>query len=117
MSPSLPTTTPSGSELREIAVSVQIEGEFFEVLGFMFGLSDMERLVRIDSGAASSGQDEFEGTVLSTSLELTLFTLADLIPFVDEATADGETGDTTDGTTPGGDYEAGDSGAAAGGDG
>lgn len=104
LAPSLPTATSDGSELREIAVSVQIEGQFFEVLGFMFGLTDMERLVRIDSVAASSSEDEIGGTILSASLELRLFTLADLLPILDDITA--SPGDTTDDTTPGDGFEA-----------
>lgn len=106
LAPALPTQAADGSELREISVSVQIEGQFFEVLGFMFGLSDMERLVRIDSVAASSSEDEVEGTVLAASLELRLFTLADLLPLVDEVTAD--PGGTTDDTTPDDGFEAND---------
>lgn len=117
LAPALPAATSDGSDLREIAVSVQIEGEFFEVLGFMFGLSDMERLVRIDSVAASSSEDEVSGTILSASLELRLFTLADLLPVLDEATAGGDGDTTTDDTTPDDGFEADDGGPTAGGDG
>ena len=107
--PALPTPIEEGSELREISISVQIEGQFFEVLGFLFGLSDLERLVRVDSVAISSSEDEIEGTVLSVSLETKLFTLADVLPVLEEITTlpgdeggqpgDGDT-DTTDSTNP-----------------
>jgi Tfp pilus assembly protein PilO len=99
LAPSLPAAADDGSALREISVSAQVEGQFFEVLGFMFGLSDMERLVRIDAVTASSSQDENGATVLSASLELTLFTTADLLPVLDEATALPDSTDTSgDGT-------------------
>jgi len=83
LAPSVPSVA-EGSLLREIRVSAQIEGEFFELLGFLFGLNDMERLVRVDSIAVSSSQDDVEGTVLSASVQMTLFTLADLLPLLEE---------------------------------
>ncbi len=83
LTPALPEAV-EGSELREIAVSVQIEGEFFEVLGFLFGLSDMERLVRVNSVSVSSFTLETGETVLSAGIELSLFTLADLLPTIEE---------------------------------
>jgi hypothetical protein len=68
------------TELRQITVSVQIEGQFFEILGFLFGLSDMERLVRVDAVALASSAVEGQGTVLSAGIELRLFTMTDLLP-------------------------------------
>ena len=83
LAPSLPSSADD-TELREVAVSVQIEAKFFELLGFLFGLNDMERLVRVDAIAVSSSTDEVEGTILSASIEIKLFTLADLLPILDE---------------------------------
>lgn len=91
LSPSVPSPPADGSELRQIEVSAQIEGEFFEILGFLFGLSDMERLIRVDGVALSSSIAEDGTTVLSASLELRLFTLADLLP------SDPSNPDATDG--------------------
>ena len=111
LAPSLPAPTTEESELREIVVSVQIEGDFFEILGFLFGLSDMERLVRVDAIALSSSEIEGGGTVLSVSLELSLFTLADLLPIeglLDLPSLEPETPDTT---VPEPDSEAGGSGS------
>jgi Tfp pilus assembly protein PilO len=101
LSPSVPAAATDGTDLRQISVSAQIEGEFFEILGFLFGLSDMERLVRVDGVALSSSTAEDGTTVLSASLELRLFTLADLLPI--EVPADGGSTDgseTTDTTVP-----------------
>jgi Tfp pilus assembly protein PilO len=107
LAPSLPALTDE-SDLREVSVSAQIEGEFFEVLGFLFGLNDMERLVRVDAVAVSSSDDEAGGTVLSASVEMTLFTLADLLPILDEV----NTLTPDDPVTPGeGDIEAAGAGA------
>ena len=86
LTPSLPTAVAE-TDLREVAVSAQIEGEFFEVLGFLFGLNDMERLVRVDAIALSSSQDDSGETILSASVEMRLFTLADLLPLLEEVDA------------------------------
>ena len=95
LSPSVPAPAVDGSELREINVSAQIEGEFFEVLGFLFGLNDMDRLVRVDGVSLSSTQDETGTTILGASIEMRLFTTADLLPTVDTGPSEGETTTTT----------------------
>lgn len=79
LAPAMPVAVP-GSELREITVALTIDGDFFEVLGFLFGVMDLDRLVRVDTIAVASGQDESGATTLSASLSLRLFTLADLVP-------------------------------------
>lgn len=97
MAPSLPALTEEGADLREIVISVQIEGEFFEVLGFLFGLNEMERLVRVDGIAVTSSAAGAE-TILSVGLEIRLFTLADLIPPLDDIEIPGDTTTTTVGS-------------------
>lgn len=79
LSPSVPAPSSEGSSLREIAVNAEVEGQFFDVIGFLFDLTDLERLVRIDGIAVSSATTETGDTILSVSLQLRLFTLADLI--------------------------------------
>jgi Tfp pilus assembly protein PilO len=79
LTPALPLAA-EGSELRAIEVQALVEGEFFEVLGFLFGLNDMERLVRVDAVDLAASQDEQGVTVLSAGLTLRLFTLSDLLP-------------------------------------
>jgi len=88
LAPSVPVPSED-SELRRINISAQIEGEFFDVLGFLFGLNDMERLVRVDGVALTSSVDEEGTTVLNVTLEMRLFTLADLIPTPEDATVPG----------------------------
>ncbi len=98
LAPSLPRPNEE-SDLREISLSAQIQGEFFEIMGFLFGLSDMERLVRVDGIALSS--TEVDGvTELAVSLDLRLFTLTDLLPVdidLTEGDGDGDTTTTTEG--------------------
>ncbi len=83
LAPSVPVQRVD-SDLRVINVSAQIEGEFFDILGFLFGLNDMERLVRVDGLALTSGVDEDGVTILNVSLDMRLFTLADLVPTPEE---------------------------------
>lgn len=96
LAPSLPTPLDD-SQLRAVAVSAQIEGAFFEVLGFLFGLNDMDRLVRVDAVALSSSVDVSGETILAATINMSLFTLADLLPLADEVAAltpdDGTSGD------------------------
>lgn len=108
LAPSLPRSDED-TELREISLSAQIQGQFFEVMGFLFGLSDMQRLVRVDGIALSSTEVEGE-TELAVSLDLRLFTLSDLLPAEVDLPDAPET-DTTTTTAPGADVEAAGSGS------
>jgi len=83
LAPSVPASAGEESPLREISINAQIDGQFFDVIGFLFGLTDLERLVRVDAISASSATLEGGETILSVSLQLRLFTLADLIPIPD----------------------------------
>jgi len=65
----------------EITVSLSMEGEYFEVLGFLFGLDDMERIVVVESisitaGAGGGVVEEPEETTTTTT-STTTTTLAD----------------------------------------
>ena len=97
LNPSPPELVSDEGELRQVTISVQIEGRFFEILGFLFGLTDMDRLVRVDAVALASSADETEGTILSAGIEMRLFTISDLIP----VTGDDPSADTTTTTTEG----------------
>lgn len=48
---SVPTPSAESSELFQIDISINAEGGFFEALGFLFGLEDLDRLIRIDAVA------------------------------------------------------------------
>jgi Tfp pilus assembly protein PilO len=107
LSPSLPAVAGEDTDLREIAITAQIEGEFFEVLGFLFGLNEMERLVRVDGISVSSSVNEAGVTVLAVGVEMRLFTLADLLPPLEDILVPGDGGAGTTTTTAAGDAEAG----------
>ncbi len=98
LTPSPPEPISDESELRQLTVSAQVEGRFFEILGFLFGLTDMERLVRVDSVALASSQEEGEGTVLSAGIEMRLFTISDLIVIVEDPSTTTTTTTIVEGT-------------------
>jgi Tfp pilus assembly protein PilO len=80
LGPALPAPTTTNGELQEFVVMTTIHGEFFQVLGFLFGLNDMERLARVDAIAVNSSQDEFDRTILDVSLQIRVFTLSGVLP-------------------------------------
>lgn len=94
LSPIEPTLI-EGSELRAIDIETVVRGEFFEVLGFLFGLNDLDRLVRVNSINMLSMQNEQGATVLSVSLSLRLFTLSGLLPVATPDANESDEGSTT----------------------
>lgn len=62
----------------EIPLAISVEGQFFEVLGYLYGMADLERLVRIDSVGISPAQDEQGFTVLNVAISAKAFTSSDL---------------------------------------
>ncbi|NOY57171.1 MAG: type 4a pilus biogenesis protein PilO [Actinobacteria bacterium] len=77
----------------EIPISIRIEGQFFQVLGYLYGISELERLVRID-GIAATPSDKDGFTVLDVTISAKAFTTGDLVTE--------DVGDTTTTTTPDG---------------
>ena len=74
-----------------------VEGQFFEVLGYLYGIADLERIVRIDAVALSPKEDE-NGFILETvSISAVTFTTGNVVlPGVIEVPTE-----TTTTTTPG----------------
>ena len=78
-------TQPEGEDYFEIPVNVSIQGQFFEVLGYLYGMAELDRLVRIESLAITPAQDDDGFTTLSVTINARAFTSADvLVP--DDAT-------------------------------
>ena len=98
--------------LFEIPLTISINGQFFEVLGYLYGIAELDRVVRVDALTISPDLDENGFTVLSVSLSGRAFSRGTvLVPLPAE---DGDTTTTT--TTPPGDAGTGDD-SDAGGDG
>lgn len=54
-------------ELFEIDLTLSLEGQYFEVLGFVIGLEDMDRLVRVDTLTMAPAQSEQVVATTTTS--------------------------------------------------
>ncbi len=57
-----------GQPYMSIPVTVAVEGQYFELLGYLFDINDLARLITIDSITISSTQDDDNFTVLSVSI-------------------------------------------------
>jgi len=72
-------TVIEGQDYFEIPISIRIQGQFFEVLGYLYGMADLERLVRIDNVAVSP--TDIDGfTMLDVTIGAKAFTTSDLVP-------------------------------------
>jgi type IV pilus assembly protein PilO len=86
-----------GEDYFEIPVNLTVKGQFFEVLGYLYGIADLERIVRIDAVSISPEEDEAGFTVESVSISAATFTTGNVVlPAPEEVV---ETTTTT--TTPG----------------
>ncbi len=75
LSPSLPAAEPF-AEFATIDVLMELEGQFFEVLGFLYGLADMPRLVRVDALTLAPTVEADRTVTISVALDATIFTTA-----------------------------------------
>lgn len=77
------------SGFREIGVALTIKGQYFEILGYLYGLGELDRLVRVNSVAVSPALDDETGVnLLSVTINATAFTTGEIVvpatPEVDE---------------------------------
>ncbi len=112
LTPSLPTAEPF-ADFASVTVFMEVDGQFFEVLGFLYGLADMQRLVRVDGVTLSPSGGEETALRLNAGVDASIFTTAipvelDIPP--EEGAGGDETtttttvpGETTTTTVPGGD--------------
>lgn len=118
-------TLPSAiddSDVFEIGVSVQVEGQFYEILGYLYGIAELDRVVRIDSISLSSTADQAGFHSMSATIGGVVFTtgeasipielssllseaealaeeaLEDAVEELSEEATDGSTTTTTEGT-------------------
>lgn len=102
----------------EVAVSLSVTGQYFEVLGFLYGIEAMDRLVRTDTISLSPGatQDSGDADVdgvpdvpvnqraeiseLNAELSLRLFTRTGVLIVVEEPAAGEDSGDDSGNAPP-----------------
>jgi Tfp pilus assembly protein PilO len=74
---SLPTAVPDVN-YSEIHFAVQIEGSYFELLGYLHSMEEMERVVRIEGATFSPSVSENGIVSLTASISATAFTTGDV---------------------------------------
>ena len=83
--------------LFEIPLGISIQGQFFEVLGYLFGVAELDRIVRIDSVNIAPTQDDNNFTVLNTNITGRAFANgAVLVPVPEEEGPDAPASDPAD---------------------
>ncbi len=70
-------------------MALTIKGQYFEILGYLYGLGELDRLVRVNSVAVSPALDDETGVnLLSVTINATAFTTGEIVvpatPEVDE---------------------------------
>jgi type IV pilus assembly protein PilO len=68
-----------GEDYFEIPISLTVKGQFFEVLGYLYGIADLERVVRIDSVSLTPEQDDNGFTVENVSISAVTFTTGNIV--------------------------------------
>lgn len=90
-------TEVEGEDYFEIPVSLIVEGQFFEILGYLYGIADLERIVRVDAVSLTPTEDDAGFTIETVSISAVTFTTGNVVlPGVIE-----EVTETTTTTTPG----------------
>ncbi|NND83786.1 MAG: type 4a pilus biogenesis protein PilO [Acidimicrobiia bacterium] len=71
---------PSGddSALRPVGIAAQIEGQYFELLSYLYAVQDLERILTVESAAFAPSIDEDGRVQLSVALTLTAYTTGEL---------------------------------------
>lgn len=80
LTPSPPITLLEGQLFQPLTINIDAQGQFFEVLGFLYGLQDMERLVKVNSISLTAIFDEAGNQEMSLNLTGSIFTLATDLP-------------------------------------
>ncbi len=85
-----------GEDYFAIPVNLSVNGQFFEVLGYLYGIADLERIVRIDAVSLTPQEDDDGFTVENVSISAVTFTTGDVVLPAPEPVTE-----TTTTTTPG----------------
>ncbi|MFQ5516962.1 MAG: type 4a pilus biogenesis protein PilO [Acidimicrobiia bacterium] len=73
ITPGVPTAVP-GVGVTEIVLVLDLQADYFELLGFLYGLEDMERLVKVDALTIDSQEDDAGERVLAVTVTAKAYT-------------------------------------------
>lgn len=96
---------PDPTGLRSVPLAISVEGQYFEILGYLYGISEMDRLIVVDSLSFAPRLEDDGFNVITVSISAVTFTTGSIqvpeIPVVEEetttttTTADGGSTTTT----------------------
>lgn len=89
---------PSETGVRSISLTVTIDGQYFEVLGYLYGISEMDRLIRVEALSFTPSLTDDGFNVLSVNVTATTFTTGAVVipePPAEEAEEDAPEATTT----------------------
>ncbi len=85
---STPSEEPLDSGIREILISMEVQGQYFEILGYLYGIEEIDRLVTIQGINFTSSLDGDGFNIISARIQATAFTTGSVVvPEVDESVA------------------------------
>ncbi|MFQ5966288.1 MAG: type 4a pilus biogenesis protein PilO [Acidimicrobiia bacterium] len=91
-----------GEDYSVIPMSMVIEGQYFEVLGFVYGLEDLDRIVVIKNVTISTSENDDGFTILRVNIVAEAYTTSPLILPEPSEGEQPEEGAATTTTEPGG---------------
>ena len=69
----------SATGYREVDIATSVEGQYFEILGYLYGLSELDRLIRVNSVDVTPTLDKETGVnTLSVTINATAFTTGEI---------------------------------------
>ena len=92
----------SNTGVREVALAMTVTGQYFEVLGYMYGLAELDRLIRVDGITISPAIDTETGVnTLTLTINAMAFTTGAIVvpPAPEVAEPDIPVDETTTTTT------------------
>ncbi len=88
ITPGVPTAVP-GVGVTEIVLVLDLQADYFELLGFLYGLEDMERLVKVDALTLDSEEEGGGERVLAVTVTAKAYTSLSVGGEAVAASADG----------------------------
>lgn len=81
------------TDYNEITLAVSVTGQYFELLGYLYGMQDLDRLIRLDSAAFSPAVED-NLVELTVTINATAFTTGNIAaPAVEVVPGEQDTGD------------------------
>ncbi len=74
-----PVADPLDSGIREILMSIEVEGQYFEILGYLYGIEEIDRLVVVNGVTFSSSLDEDGFNIISARITGSAFTTGQVV--------------------------------------